>query len=620
MNEKPLNINSLLDQSTKRETPIRRNGNRGNYIATVFPGSSQRQGFANNGSQQFVNLNAALHLSNGNGSRQMINGHFSNGNGTPNNMQNRLHPRAGGNAAFSVKVRQLCDTYIESHGNAHQSFNDDDFPGQFKCTYNGCRKRLRNNVTFMYHLWAHVNKQKPNVGEDADITNLQLTSGSLDTPTEQIKDDVARLRTCPECLVMQPSPHRMHLHYHRVHKYDKLMSSQDLAICNICESVLHFANMPTHLERHGDLDLPYHCKKCRYRTSSREALFRHFLESHCGTSMLICPFCLSNFNVPITERQRQTVTMKSYVQHVMDHDLDSQYGCNRCVTRFQKCGVTSLNTRMENHSKQHKELDPKWKCTRKNIINLQRPQSKAITSSSMDLMQKCKECNHVILENNKQQLHFKELKKCRSKKCSYETCCPYAMEMHAALSYCWSENKRRWPLGKPSQLCDEKKQIMRCTKCDFETYDGSEMCEHLVQTCVGGEAKLEIPAPLDDCMKLEGWEAEQKLVVQLLGIDILHDIDPVQLEQDKNAEGIEDIITTEHNEDENFNKLSEVIPMSKIHLVKDNKVVVKHLVGGTTAAETKNKNDFDYLCLAAVDSEDIREHITHFQKLLEDED
>uniref|UniRef100_A0A915EWQ3 C2H2-type domain-containing protein n=1 Tax=Ditylenchus dipsaci TaxID=166011 RepID=A0A915EWQ3_9BILA len=560
MNEKPLNINSLLDQSTKRETPIRRNGNRGNYIPTVFPGSSQRQGFANNGSQQFVNLNAALHLSNGNGSRQMINGHFST----------------------AMELQTTCKI-VSTHHRVP-------FVGPCKQTKTQCWRRRRHN-------------------------QLAINFWSLDTLTEQIKDDVARLR--PECLVMQPSPHRMHLHYHRVHKYDKLMSSQDLAICNICESVLHFANMPTHLERHGDLDLPYHCKKCRYRTSSREALFRHFLESHCGTSMLICPFCLSNFNVPITERQRQTVTMKSYVQHVMDHDLDSQYGCNRCLPDFKNVvSVTSLNTRMENHSKQHKELDPKWKCTRKNIINLQRPQSKAITSSSMDLMQKCKECNHVILENNKQQLHFKELKKCRSKKCSYETCCPYAMEMHAALSYCWSvRNKRRWPLGKPSQLWDEKKQIMRCTKCDFETYDGSEMCEHLVQTCVGGEAKLEIPAPLDDCMKLEGWEAEQKLVVQLLGIDILHDIDPVQLEQDKNAEGIEDIITTEHNEDENFNKLSEVIPMSKIHLVsKDNKVVVKHLVGGTTAAETKNKNDFDYLCLAAVDSEDIREHITHFSK------
>ncbi|KAH7701284.1 hypothetical protein AAVH_31585, partial [Aphelenchoides avenae] len=37
----------------------------------------------------------------------------------------------------------------------------DVFAGQFKCTYNNCQKRIRNNVAFMYHLWAHVVRFKP---------------------------------------------------------------------------------------------------------------------------------------------------------------------------------------------------------------------------------------------------------------------------------------------------------------------------------------------------------------------------------------------------------------------------------------------------------------------------
>lgn len=60
----------------------------------------------------------------------------------------------------------------------------------------------------MYHLWAHVNRFKPYVEEP--VTNLHIVNaGSKDAGVT--KSDMSRLLTCPECLLVQPTAHRVKL-------------------------------------------------------------------------------------------------------------------------------------------------------------------------------------------------------------------------------------------------------------------------------------------------------------------------------------------------------------------------------------------------------------------------
>lgn len=65
---------------------------------------------------------------------------------------------------------------------------------------------MRNNVNFMYHLWAHVNRSKNNFEEP--ISNLQTLNDSLKSNIN-IKNDLNQLLTCPECLLFQPTAYRV---------------------------------------------------------------------------------------------------------------------------------------------------------------------------------------------------------------------------------------------------------------------------------------------------------------------------------------------------------------------------------------------------------------------------
>lgn len=57
----------------------------------------------------------------------------------------------------------------------------------------------------------------------------------------------------------------MHLHYHQVHKSNKILQAPDSVVCKTCESVYQTRYFAKHISLHGDADMPYHCRKCRYR-------------------------------------------------------------------------------------------------------------------------------------------------------------------------------------------------------------------------------------------------------------------------------------------------------------------------------------------------------------------
>lgn len=78
-----------------------------------------------------------------------------------------------------------------------------------QCTFGKCRALLSNNISYMFHLWAH-------------ITNYPLDYSSLNSSRS--------MRSCPQCLHVFPTPFRSLTHYNNVH-----VANVSSVTCRICE-------------------------------------------------------------------------------------------------------------------------------------------------------------------------------------------------------------------------------------------------------------------------------------------------------------------------------------------------------------------------------------------------
>ncbi|MFH4984875.1 hypothetical protein AB6A40_011584 [Gnathostoma spinigerum] len=87
------------------------------------------------------------------------------------------------------------------------------FEREFKCTYGNCYRVLSNNVSLMFHLWAHVTSWSTTAGTD-----------------EQGMNEVLRICRCPQCLHIFPTVHRLQVHYTNVHGRKPAKNA-----CVICE-------------------------------------------------------------------------------------------------------------------------------------------------------------------------------------------------------------------------------------------------------------------------------------------------------------------------------------------------------------------------------------------------
>uniref|UniRef100_A0A183C8Q8 C2H2-type domain-containing protein n=1 Tax=Globodera pallida TaxID=36090 RepID=A0A183C8Q8_GLOPA len=403
-----------------------------------------------------------------------------------------------GSQHTSNTISGFCNSYIEaSNKRVQEGFGviAEEFTGQFQCTFQNCNKRLKNNVMFMYHIWAHVAHQKPAENEE-QYTNLQIllaehTGDEDEAKTDDQRTDVSRLHTCPECLLEQPTPYRARLHYHRVHKRGKrplLDRKPELHVCNICEQVTDTKNMQHHIVAHSlpnkrQLALPYGCRfgggKCQFRTSNRGALLQHFCNKHVGTHVVLCPFCLMTFCVPPTDKRNSLVRMRDFVRHMIMHD-SGEFGI---VSWEQILNRVDLNS-----------VGP--------------GPSHALTSSDM-IIQQCVECGQMV--NNLCRHLGIETKRCNF--CSFVTRCARAMDRHRLLSQCNPSNAVRRPFAavagwtfsvgninsstfspsSSSSLSSPPLQQFGCAQCAFCSVSVQALAEHIAAvhaTCSGAQVLL----------------------------------------------------------------------------------------------------------------------------------
>lgn len=405
------------------------------------------------------------------------------------------------NTQFSNTFKFATDTKRTGH-----IVSDDDFLGQFECVYLNCGKRLKNNIALMWHVWAHCVQQNPT--EIEEVTNLHFLEAVGRNGNGKVNDDgrtdVTRLTTCPECLLVQPNPHRIHLHYHRVHKWDRpaTLLPPTLHICNICEQVISGKDMNVHIQSHqlnGErrIDLPYPCryryggKGCGFRVSNRSALIEHFSAKHQGTYVLLCPFCLYTFSIPSNDRRSKRIKATDYCQHVLMHVIEKTLFCSLCVARFSHSNESQYQQHLLQHTSKLEQKWAQWNQTTREIQNIKRLKTQSVSTDIV--FQQCLECGQELRSFLE---HFGDSpRKCEE--CEFTTFCSEAFYKHQILEKCKSENSLRWPFGvKNYPICCPPKlsnnhqslQIFGCSKCHFRTTSVQKIAEHIEMVqCLDGK-------------------------------------------------------------------------------------------------------------------------------------
>ncbi|VDN08090.1 unnamed protein product [Thelazia callipaeda] len=345
---------------------------------------------------------------------------------------------SGSNTASSS--RKECSDfdvlYYESYDPNAPPFDRQTCKLKFSCTVGDCKMILSNNVSFIFHLWAH------------------LSEFNYSTTGFMIERELDQLYRCPQCLRIFPTPYEMQFHFGNVHGPDL-----SAPICRICEIVI---KEPEHWKIHHKYDIPYHCRKCRYRTSIRNNFIDHFVRFHSYTRILLCPFCLAYFRV--SDTNASIVRESEYVKHFFQHQRES-YRCNQCSLRF-----IDFSDKIA-HKKDHIEPDPNWVTVtarlhtrRKGRYEREEPAERC-----------CIECKEPI---NDVLAHFKDRYNCSY--CHYETYCRKAYDQHVSID-CRIERKG---LNSNHLL----KEVVICDNCNRASCN-RDILNH-IRECSGGSCTV----------------------------------------------------------------------------------------------------------------------------------
>ncbi|XP_047190885.1 uncharacterized protein pogzb isoform X2 [Scophthalmus maximus] len=127
-------------------------------------------------------------------------------------------------------------------------------------------------------------------------------------------------KCCRFCYRQFSSPAQLQTHQEHVHG-----PAPSSSLCRICEWA--FENEPTFLNHmksnHKPGEMPYVCQVCSYRSSFYSDVLQHFASFHRDSRFLLCVFCLKVTRNPV-----------SYQQHLLRHQVNQAFHCNRCRLQF----------------------------------------------------------------------------------------------------------------------------------------------------------------------------------------------------------------------------------------------------------------------------------------------
>uniref|UniRef100_A0A7E4ZSW0 C2H2-type domain-containing protein n=1 Tax=Panagrellus redivivus TaxID=6233 RepID=A0A7E4ZSW0_PANRE len=310
--------------------------------------------------------------------------------------------------------------------------DNDEYTGQFRCTALNCDKILPNNVSFMFHMWAHV----------AYYTKHEYTKD------QDAMSDEKFHRMCPCCWNVFENAYDRTQHYLYVHR--NIFQSPNT--CHICE--FYDKNME-HREKvqHKVTELPFECRKCKFRTSARLGLIQHFFKVHICTTMLICPFCPFSVHITPGERNRGMAMAKGYVAHILEHAALVHRKCSSCSYKF------SSNSMFEKHCQIHTTETHKYPITTKPFKDLKDEMASPRPRMDNLTLLKCVECDSLF---PKAENHFGKKMKC--KRCDFTTNCEQAFYKHNYATNCDPFYKIRSGLYDLKGLTEEKLKPVKIPK------------------------------------------------------------------------------------------------------------------------------------------------------------
>ncbi|XP_041843642.1 pogo transposable element derived with ZNF domain b [Melanotaenia boesemani] len=139
---------------------------------------------------------------------------------------------------------------------------------------------------------------------------------------------------CRFCYRQFSSETQLQSHQDQVHGH-----APSSCMCRICEWA--FENEPAFLNHmksnHKPGEMPYVCQVCSYRSSFYSDVLQHFASFHRESRFLLCVFCL-----------KVTRNPASYQQHLLKHQANQAFHCNRCRLQFVFL-KDKMQHKLENH-------------------------------------------------------------------------------------------------------------------------------------------------------------------------------------------------------------------------------------------------------------------------------
>ncbi|XP_058825557.1 uncharacterized protein LOC131685687 [Topomyia yanbarensis] len=342
-------------------------------------------------------------------------------------------------------------------------------PADFNVTCPECPTTFRNNVDFQDHLFRHANPV-----QDGQVQ-------------------------CRYCLENWGTEDALKKHTILIHSLETKNSVASTFNCLICEQRFGTTQMlASHLQKmHLQMELPYKCAGCDYKSSSHHLTIDHFYEKHNRSGLIQCPFCLKmvlvcNADGPIAEN------VSDFMKHLKAHfNKALAKKCPKCALNFITRGALKVHGLFAHViTKSFGSIKP----ITKSLTNIAKPKHKAVVQKELTTFKTlesyasltlnmacgkiCLECDGDFDEDN----HIMGILKCL--KCTYKTACLPSMVGHTS-----SCNPNAASDYAVFQLDAE----MHCI-CGFSSSDGNALARHLV-TCDRKSVYLTVEACQENTVK-----------------------------------------------------------------------------------------------------------------------
>ncbi|XP_040923632.1 pogo transposable element with ZNF domain isoform X2 [Betta splendens] len=336
-------------------------------------------------------------------------------------------------------------------------------------------------------------------------------------------------KCCRFCYRQFSSPVQLKSHQEQVHG-----PALSTSMCHICEwafeNELAFLN---HMKfNHKPGEMPYICQVCSYRSSFYLDVLQHFASFHRDTLFLLCVFCLKVTKNPL-----------SYQQHVLRHQINEAFHCNRCRLQFIFL-KDKMQHRLENHHSfrrpaQLQGLPSGSKVTIRTFGKLRPP----VTSTGGRLLQSPSSLIqpiHIKTENPKSSsqrcpvqsptkrpvshrvhvsrtpcdgnrlvclecgtdasdfsAHYPTHVHCLL--CPYSSCCSRAYAAHMIHHHVPCSKDEALPLHQMPPPC---LFLLRCSHCDLAPHTADQMAEHLLANPDHGSATCHTRTYVEEDLQL----------------------------------------------------------------------------------------------------------------------